>query len=592
MCSPWLASSPLSAPLRSLRSAVRPALLLAGGKRGGSLRSLDGEAPACASAWRPSRPAGFACGAGGRCAACWRVLSRIPSMSPMPPPMFARSVGVAAAGSPGSSGLPCSMRLRWSAVRTLSRAFSRFWGLSRTGCSRFGPGRVFSFSRTAWLSARSLSRAMLYGSCFPAGSSAMFSVSLAASVSQPLALVLAAGGAVIGIAFLLWVFSPHGPRSCARPCSPGSSPDRCSLSCRSASARSGVRAAVWDRPAAAVAPRRGGQGREVPHSLPARSAQPSSASSAPVPLGLAGRAESAFVRSALRTGAQLAVGSDGSGHGFGCSSRRGEAAASTASPCGRRERSSAVAGPLVAARSVLGRPPGRTPRWRHAALRRVPRSASPGDAPARLPQAAGTRAANAARSTSPAPSGSSRPASLLSRPRPVGSSRGSSRCCSSPLGTSASSTRALRRRRPGSRVHSAAEDASPPLGCVAGGPRRDFDRTAAARAAAAHTASGEKAPSRPGRRPPGRSAPARIPCAGAVARPPLGLPPPAGGCLPPASNRPPGEESWIGLGPERRRIDRIFFRIAAGGLVMAFAHVRGGLPALACMSHHVARRSG
>ena len=199
-------------------------------------------------------------------------------------------------------------------------------------------------------------------------------------------------------------------------------------SCLSASGRSEVSAAVSHRPAVAVAPRQAGQAREVSHSLPAWSGQPSSASSAPVPLGLAGRAESVYVRASFHARAQFAVGADGSGHGFCCSSRRGESAASAASPCGRRERSSGVVEPFVSTRSVRCRPPGRPPCWRHAAFRRVPRSTSPGDTPARLPDAAGTHAANAARSTSLASPGSSRPASLLSRPRPIGSSRGSS-CC-------------------------------------------------------------------------------------------------------------------------------------------------------------------
>ena len=50
----------------------------------------------------------------------------------------------------------------------------------------------------------------------------------------------------------------------------------------------------------------------------------------------------------------------------------------------------------------------------------------------------------------------------------------------------------------GSFVHPGAEVASPPSGYVAGGPRRDFDRTAAARVAAAHTASGRKPLPAPG----------------------------------------------------------------------------------------------
>ncbi len=307
-----------------------------------------------------------------------------------------------------------------------------------------------------------------------------------------------------------------------------------------------------DRPAAAVAPRQAGQAREVSHFLPARSGQPSSASSAPVPLGLAGRAESVYVRASFHARAQFAVGADGSVHGFCCSSRRGESAASAASPCGRRERSSAVVEPFVSTRSVRRRPPGRPPCWRHV---RLPASPSKHFAGGYAREVAGCRG-NPRRERRSfyvscfawlVQAGilafSASPDRIIPRLVVLLIFSAQNVCFMDESASPAPS---------GSPVHPGAEDASPPSGCVAGGPRRDFDRTAAARAAVAHAASGEKAPSRPGRRPPanagqapgrrppGRSALARIPRVGAVAGSSLGLPPPAGRCLPPASNRPPG----------------------------------------------------
>ena len=168
-------------------------------------------------------------------------------------------------------------------------------------------------------------------SCFSISSSAIFSVSLVSSVSQVQALVLSAGSTVIVIAFTLMVFLPGWP-AVLRPSVflvfvPGS---MLPPSCLSASERSEVSAAISDRPAVAVAPRQLRQAREVSHSLPARSGQPSSAWLAPVPLGLAGRAESVFVGSSFHARAQFVVRANGSGHGFFCSSRRGESAASAA----------------------------------------------------------------------------------------------------------------------------------------------------------------------------------------------------------------------------------------------------------------------
>ena len=336
--------------------------------------------------------------------------------------MFARSVGAAAGGSPGSSGLPCAVRLRWSAVRTLSRAFSRFWGLSRTGCSRFGPGRVFSFSRTPWLPARSLGRPRWSGSCFALGSSAVFSVSLAAPVSQWQAVVLSAGNPVIGIAFLLWVFSPHGPRSRARWCSPGSSPDRCSslLPVCKRGVRGQGRRVGSSRSGRCASPGRAGRGgsalstRQVRSAIigfvgpvPARPGRPRRVGLRA--LGLARGSAIRGRRRSIRTRIRLLFQAWGIG-GFHRPALRpaGMLFGRCRAPRCRTVRSAAAAGQAS--------PP------EACRLRRVPRSASPGDTPARLPDGAGTRAANAARSTPLAPPGSSRPASLLSRPRPVGSS--------------------------------------------------------------------------------------------------------------------------------------------------------------------------